>query len=446
MFDVVVVGAGLTGTYAAWQLEKKGMSVQVLESMDRVGGRLFAKQISSTQSIDIGGGWIPGGTKIEKLVTEDLNLETFRSDIQKYPDVWKCPNFLQLISEFPEGVKYPFEAPKEWLNKYDNMTASYWVQHESGENEECKNDLLQFWFVGRADGPYRPDSVSMLNQIWYWRYLLIEVGGKDYYGIRGGLGQVPVLLAQKLKRPVRLSDPVTIISQTNGIATIATLKGKSYKANHVIVSTSAYISGRITYEPPLSWKRNQLNQNKPLGTVAKINIQYLNKFWLDNGGLSGKEGCDTTEYGQWSCVTPENPEEENMLTLCIDATDPNSENGLIVCLIEASQYDLFAARESLEERKEAVLQELATKWGDEALDPIHFEVGDWPANPSTQGCYNSAWPPNVLTRFGSAIIEPHGVIQWANTENTPYFPGETEGCIYAAEEVIKNITGVDIMK
>lgn len=29
MFDVVVVGAGLTGTYAAWQLEKKGMSVQV---------------------------------------------------------------------------------------------------------------------------------------------------------------------------------------------------------------------------------------------------------------------------------------------------------------------------------------------------------------------------------------------------------------------------------
>ena len=36
--DVVIVGAGFTGLAAAYDLTKKGFSVTVLESDDRVGG------------------------------------------------------------------------------------------------------------------------------------------------------------------------------------------------------------------------------------------------------------------------------------------------------------------------------------------------------------------------------------------------------------------------
>ncbi len=39
--DVVIIGAGLSGLYAAMLLEESGYSVSVIEGRDRIGGRLY---------------------------------------------------------------------------------------------------------------------------------------------------------------------------------------------------------------------------------------------------------------------------------------------------------------------------------------------------------------------------------------------------------------------
>ena len=40
-YDVIVVGAGMAGLSAAYELKKAGLSVIILEQTDRYGGRLF---------------------------------------------------------------------------------------------------------------------------------------------------------------------------------------------------------------------------------------------------------------------------------------------------------------------------------------------------------------------------------------------------------------------
>lgn len=52
MFDVVIVGAGMTGLCLAQHLLNASISVQILEARDRVGGRVY-----SVDGLDLGATW-----------------------------------------------------------------------------------------------------------------------------------------------------------------------------------------------------------------------------------------------------------------------------------------------------------------------------------------------------------------------------------------------------
>ena len=53
--DVVVVGGGLSGLKAAWDIQKAGFSAVVLEARDRVGGKTWSRD-SKTGKCDVGAG------------------------------------------------------------------------------------------------------------------------------------------------------------------------------------------------------------------------------------------------------------------------------------------------------------------------------------------------------------------------------------------------------
>jgi len=208
------------------------------------------------------------------------------------------------------------------------------------------------------------------------------------YLIEGGAGQIPGLLASKLLKPVRLGDPVAAIQQSNSTAIVRTTNGKVFVAKSVVVAVPPYVSGLITYDPPLSWKRNQLNQHTPMGTSAKIILQYPTRFWKKQG-LRGFLGVD------------------GMVSFCADSTDHRSRKGVLACFAVGQQYDQFAAHKTNTTRKAAFLNELATYLGNDALTPVFFEVVDWPSFPYIQGGYGGYWVPQAWTRFGSAAVEPH---------------------------------------
>lgn len=84
---IAIIGAGLSGLYAAYLLEKQGIDYVLLESRDRVGGRIHSVaaddqsviDIKSTSNrFDLGPSWFWPGyqPQLEQLV-EELNLEYF---------------------------------------------------------------------------------------------------------------------------------------------------------------------------------------------------------------------------------------------------------------------------------------------------------------------------------------------------------------------------------
>ena len=72
---VVVIGAGIAGLTAANALVTAGVEVMVLEARDRLGGRLYTKDVGGTP-LDFGGSWIhnPEGNPLTRWA-DHIGLE-----------------------------------------------------------------------------------------------------------------------------------------------------------------------------------------------------------------------------------------------------------------------------------------------------------------------------------------------------------------------------------
>lgn len=69
--NVVVIGAGLAGLTAAWELEKAGHRCTVLEAKDRVGGRTWSARLGNGEITERGGEYIfPTDFAIRRLAAE----------------------------------------------------------------------------------------------------------------------------------------------------------------------------------------------------------------------------------------------------------------------------------------------------------------------------------------------------------------------------------------
>lgn len=59
MFDVIVIGAGLSGLQAAYSAQQAGLSTVVVEARDRVGGKVWSVPLASGRGCaELGAAWI----------------------------------------------------------------------------------------------------------------------------------------------------------------------------------------------------------------------------------------------------------------------------------------------------------------------------------------------------------------------------------------------------
>lgn len=89
-YDVIIIGAGLAGLKAAFDLQSKNYSVLVLEGRDRIGGRVHSTKLTSstgvqsTYPVEIGAQWFHGdfsngNNPLYDLAVKNLSITPLRS-------------------------------------------------------------------------------------------------------------------------------------------------------------------------------------------------------------------------------------------------------------------------------------------------------------------------------------------------------------------------------
>jgi len=435
--EICVVGAGFAGLAAARRLAAAGRDVVVLEARDRVGGRVWNREMSDGTIVSAGGTWL--GKRQDRMfaLCDEMGMATYPQfedgdvlldlDGAQHRYHGLIPNFgLLHVAALGLGLwrlnrmakRVPIDSPWKTpgAGKLDSLTLSEWVSNPFNVPSKKAQAMLlaglsTFFCVD-------PSEVSLLGSM----VLAVGGGGFQYYAdtkntethlIDGGSPELAARMARALGDRVRLSAPVRAIRQDDGSVGVLA-DGVKLQARRAVIATPPAVASKIDFDPALPPSSAHLLRRYVPGAVIKTIVSYDEPFWRDDG-LSGET------------VAPASP-----VPVTIDQSPRSASPGVITSFAIGPEA-LQLAGLSTEERREAWLGELSKRLGPKALNPSAYLETDWSAEPWSLGGMIGHLSPGVLTSYGPAIREPIGNVHWAASEWATTMHGLMEGAVRSGE-------------
>jgi monoamine oxidase len=232
-----VVGAGLAGLVAADELRRGGAEVVVLEARDRVGGRVWSRQLDNGAVVEMGAEFIlPGNTAIVELAERlglglwDKGMRYGQREPRGGPPV--SPQELAAAVE-AVGVALSAGAPD-----VDARVFLEGLDIAPGAREA----LLARVEISSANGA---DTVAARDLGG-----IAHVDAEPAPSIEGGNQSLPLALAAELGGAVRLSSPVERVGWGDDGVRLSAAGGE-VEADVCVVAVPASVLHRIDFEPRL---------------------------------------------------------------------------------------------------------------------------------------------------------------------------------------------------
>ncbi len=105
-YDVIVIGAGIAGLEAARELDLEGIDVMVLETRDRIGGRVSTTHYDGT-SLDLGASWIHG---VDMVYDSEENMIEYNITNPNQNPIYKIAYYNNITVTPTDGstaLRYP---------------------------------------------------------------------------------------------------------------------------------------------------------------------------------------------------------------------------------------------------------------------------------------------------------------------------------------------------
>ena len=233
--EVIIIGAGLSGLVAGYELTRAGHDVIILEARDRVGGRVLTLRdpFSDGHFAEAGAARIPPD--------HDLTLG--------YADHFG----LTLVPFYPQS--------------------NYFVNAANG------NQTLI-------------PAIDYINDPPWGGF---PFDRKDFVKIRDGSDRLPQSFADYLADQIHLSTPVESIEQNADGVIVRVSGGTEFNADMALCTVPLPVLNRIQFTPSLSDEKIEaISGGYNYAPSTRVFMQFANRFW-ESDGLNGWGNTDWPE-------------------------------------------------------------------------------------------------------------------------------------------------------
>ncbi|HKC66351.1 MAG TPA: flavin monoamine oxidase family protein [Pyrinomonadaceae bacterium] len=309
---VVIIGAGLAGLSACYQLTEAGHDVTVLEARTRAGGRVHTLREPFADGLhaEAGAMFIPDSHDLTMHYIKLFRIPLIPIPMQKRssvlylngkrfaPDDSRTIN--QLLNLSPEekrlgldGMtdKYLIPAlsemgdatapswPPERLKKYDRISYAEFLRSRGATPDAVR--LLRL-----NDADLTGDGVDAVSALMVLRESALNQNAVQLYTVRGGTDLLPKALASHLASKIRYGSPVTRIEQDARRVSVTFLQAgnrETITADYLISAIPFTILREIEVTPQFSTEKQRAIRELQYTSVVRVYVQSRREFWMDAG-------------------------------------------------------------------------------------------------------------------------------------------------------------------
>jgi monoamine oxidase len=448
---IVVVGAGLAGLSAAYNLKQAGYNAQIYEAHpSRVGGRCWSiRSFSSGQIAEHGGELIDQGHTAVRQLAQGLGLgldnllssevngtdPTYYFDGQPYSftdATSDLKGIWQQVHSDVSAASYPtlYNLSTQRGRELDAMSITDWINaYVPGGTSSKLGQLLDVAYNIEYGAECNvQSSLNMLYLLGYSGQGQLRIFGpsNEKYHVRGGNDQIPNALAQQLSGQLNMGSELVAVKQNaGGTWTLSFKQGMTTKdvpADHVVLALpfsilrSSVDLKRAGFPPVKTTAINELG----MGTNSKLHLQFNNRLW-NSLGSNGETYADTGYQNTWEVTRGQ----AGASGILVDYT------GGKIGASFGSGTPSSRAKQFLSQI-EPVLPGITKQWNGSAT------VDWWQGYEWTKGSY-SYWKVGQYTKFAGAEREAVGSCHFAGEHTSIDFQGYLNGGVETGQRAAAEI-------
>ncbi|KAH7018935.1 amine oxidase [Ilyonectria destructans] len=453
MFDVIVVGAGLSGLQAAYSAQQAGLSVVVVEARNRVGGKTWSVPLASGRGYaDLGAAWINDTT--QKRISS--YAQQFKSEMVKQR---LEGNAVMLVSkgdriEFPFGITPEFSQEEKTNLEYvrdhiqaasltpgpprvedDNVSLDQYVRNLGAGPKTVK--MINMWVKVMHGLESTEESAAFFIDYCRRNGGLFSIRADDHTGgnylrFHDGAQSIALGIADLIGHSnIHLSEPVASIENHKTNTTVTTTTGKRFTAKKCIISLPSAMYKSLNFSPALPAPVRDITDSSKLGHYNKSILCYDTPWWRDlgyNGFFMSYEGP---------------------ITLTRDTSVDEKRQYSITCFVNGRAGEEWSKLYP-HERRSAVLNQLAEGFNvgpnSKLFRPIEIFEQIWKHEPYSQGALAPITALGHYTKYASVYGKPIGNLHFVGTEYSMEWKGYMEGALCSgekgAQEVVETLQRV----